>query len=119
MADKMYFKIETDKINMSKSYSQPNTYSGKVILTNLTSNYLIYKAMINKAKLYTANPACSFIAPNSQAEVQIKRLESTTTDVKGDYFLFKAYPVNQKINDVSKDNLNCYSLYLIFVLLYT
>lgn len=110
MADKKYFKIETDKINLAKSYSQPNTYSGKVVLVNLTSDFLIYKAMINKAKLYTANPSCSFIAPNSKAEVQIKRLESTSTDVKGDYFLFKAYPVNQRISDVSLTQTKLYSI---------
>ena len=101
MSTKDYFKIDTDKIYMTKSISSPNTYSGKVTLTNKTGSYLIYKVMINKSKLYTANPACSFIAPNSQTDVIIKRLESEVTDVKGDFFLFKAYPTTSTLNNVS------------------
>jgi hypothetical protein len=101
MSIKDYFKIDTDKIYMTKSTTSPNTFSGKITLTNKTGSYLIYKVMINKSKLYTANPACSFIAPFSQADVIIKRMESEITDVKGDFFLFKAYPTSLILNSVS------------------
>jgi hypothetical protein len=94
-----YFIVESDKIYLSKSAN--NSFQGSVILKNITENFLIFKTMINRAKQYTAYPSCSFIAPYSTSEVQIKRLVNLNNEVKDDFFLFKAYPVTYKIKDVS------------------
>lgn len=97
----VYIQSEYDKIYLKPNDSTSNILSGVALLTNLTGKYLLYKAMLNKPKIYSANPACSFIAPNGKAEVIIKRFDSADISTKGDFFLFKAYPVDVVISNVS------------------
>jgi hypothetical protein len=98
----IYIKPESDKIYISRGHdSNSNILSGVATLRNLTDKYLLYKAMLNKPQEYSANPACSFIVPNGKVEVTIKRFYTPDISTKGDFFLFKSYPVNEVITDVS------------------
>ena len=106
MSNLKYFEIDSSKIFLSKINHQSNSLQGKVKLKNITDKYLIFKIMINKPKVYTASPSCSFIAPNSSIEILIKRIESHSLNLKGDFFLFKAYPTLSSIKDVSKLIIN-------------
>ena len=101
-----YIKATTSKIILNKIREEQtsNLLSGVVRIENTTSNFLIYKVMFNKNTLYSAAPACSFIPPNGEIEILVKRFEESTMNTSNDLFLIKAYPYEgiEKLNSVSK-----------------
>lgn len=92
MAERNYFKINEDKIYLSKKKENINTfYLGTVTIHNITNNYLLFKVYINKQKLYSTNPSTGYILPNEKAEVLVKRQDTNEEVISDEIFMFSAY----------------------------
>jgi len=69
-----YIEVFPNKILLKKPLSQ-NYYESKLILTNTTEKYVVFKVYINKSSIYSANPSTSYIKPKENITIIIKRLE--------------------------------------------
>lgn len=79
----------------------------KVHIKNISSQYVVFNIFVTKAllSLHSINPCRSFIAPNSELEITIKRLD---TEGPKDYkFLIVFYSVDRVVEskEMAKDIL--------------
>lgn len=69
------FKINKKLLSSNLSTSKTNTLipisETEIILTNLTSNYIVYRTRITRKKYYAVEPSHIVISPNSNIKVKI------------------------------------------------
>ena len=68
----IYIVPVPDKIILSKT--NDGKYISKIILNNITSNYIIFKVFMNKEQLYSANPSVGYLEPKGNTQLTIKRI---------------------------------------------
>ena len=92
--------IYPDPLVITQS-SNSNYLESKLNLSNLTSDYVIFKIYNNQHLLYSAKPSTSFIPPKEKLEIAIKRFKKEEDHSKAgkDKFLLLFYTINKVIND--------------------
>ena len=75
-------------------------YESSLNITNKTRHYLIFKIYINqKLSLYNVHPSTSFLKPNSQINVQVRKYNKEEEEENPkDKFLIRFFAVNKVVD---------------------
>lgn len=77
--------------------SPTSYFPSKIHIKNISKDYLVFNIYMTKLllPLYKINPCCSYIAPNSELEINIKRYNKEGN--KESKIILVFYPVNKAI----------------------
>ena len=71
-----FIEVEPNKIILIKVTDQ-SIYEGRLILKNLTNNYVVYRFFNTLYMTYSITPIVYYIRPNENFIVNIKRFENS------------------------------------------
>jgi hypothetical protein len=98
----IYFTATTDKAYFrKKNENNTITFQSYVTLKNNTDKYLLFKVYINKKKIYSTSPSTSFIKPNGEMQVFLKRVDNGEENFNNELIMFSGYPTDDVVTDVS------------------
>ena len=98
----IYFTTSTDKAYFKKKVeSNVSTFQSFVTLKNSTDKYILFKVYINKKKMYSTSPSTSFIKPNGEMQVFLKRVDNGEENFNNEIIMFSGYPTDDVVTDVS------------------
>ena len=82
-----------------KKNNDTDYYQSILCITNKSNHYIIFKIYINqKSSLYNVNPSTSFLKPNNQINIQVRKFEQEEENENTkDKFLINFYAVNRVI----------------------
>jgi hypothetical protein len=74
-------------------------YESNLSITNKSNHYIIFKIYINqKSSLYNVNPSTSFLKPNNQINIQVRKYDKEEKDENTkDKFLIRFFAVNRVV----------------------
>jgi hypothetical protein len=104
----LLFKINKQNLLSESNSSHHNSFipisQSEIIITNITSNYVAYRARITRKKYYSVEPSHSVISPNSSLKVKITYYYSSKEKFppEGHKFRFEGIviPNNLKNKDI-------------------
>ena len=89
-----------------RKHNDNNYYQSILSITNKSNNFIIFKIYINqKSSSYNVHPSTSFLKPNSQTNVNIRKyIKEEENENINDKFLIRFYSVNKAVesNDEAK-----------------
>ena len=98
----VYLETNPNKIILIKIIDQ-NFYEGRILMKNVTNNYIIYKFIFNQQMIYSITPSVYFLKPGENFTVNVKRFEKVSIDElkSKDKFLLIAIETPNEIADVN------------------
>ncbi len=82
-------------------------YESNLSITNKSNHYIIFKIYVNqKQSNYNVNPSTSFLKPNSQLNVQVrKNITENIEENTKDKFLIRFFAINTTIESIEEAKL--------------
>jgi hypothetical protein len=82
-----------------KKNNDTDYYQSILCITNKSNHYIIFKIYINqKPSLYNVNPSTSFLKPNNQINIQVRKYDKEEKDENTkDKFLIRFFAVNRVV----------------------
>ena len=82
-----------------KKNNDTDYYQSILCITNKSNHYIIFKIYINqKSSLYNVNPSTSFLKPNNQINIQVRKYDKEEKDENTkDKFLIRFFAVNRVV----------------------
>jgi hypothetical protein len=110
---KKYVECEEYTVILQKGID--NSPKGKIVLKNITQNYIVYKIYMNKENTYTLTQSTGFILPEAKTEIGIRRNFEVKSVLQKDFdekdladekFMIRAFPINGSVTSVISSLLN-------------
>ena len=92
-------ELFSNPLELKKNNDNDNFYQSILTITNKSNHYIIFKIYINqKSSLYNVNPSTSFLKPNNQINIQVRKYDKEEKDENTkDKFLIRFFAVNRVV----------------------